>query len=98
MAEISYKYRSKDFGELPVILDHMNIMINFLEDRVQAINNLEMTARQDLAELMLDARDLRVDLVQWCTGNDDREAKRLVYEYLHEHGSRMLVFQAIASE
>ena len=35
-----YKYLREDFGELPVRLEHLTIYLNFLEDRVEAVNCL----------------------------------------------------------
>ena len=82
MSERKYRYRREDFGELPVRLDHMTIRINFFEDRVDAANCLEMTARRDLSEVMLDARELLVHQVEWCRGSDERVAEPLVYQYM----------------
>jgi len=61
-----YKFRREDFGELPVVLHHLNIYLNFLEDRVEAVNCLSMTARERLEELCLDAADLEILRVDWC--------------------------------
>ena len=44
--ERKYKYLREDFGELPVHLEHLTIYLNFLNDRVEATNCLQMTARR----------------------------------------------------
>jgi aminopeptidase N len=76
-----YNYLRSDFGELPVRLEHLDIHINFLEDRVEATNRLQMTAARDLDKIELDARDLEIVSVQWCSGADS-DGVALQYEYL----------------
>ena len=68
--ERKYKYLRDDFGELPVHLEHLTIYLNFLNDRVEATNCLRMTARRDLESIALDACDLEIQSVEWCTGPD----------------------------
>lgn len=70
MSHKRYKFRREDFGELPVILDHLNIYLNFLDNRVEAVNCLSMTAREPLEELRLDAADLEILRVDWCRRKD----------------------------
>ena len=65
-----YKFRREDFGELPVGLQHVNIYLNFCDDRVEAVNCLSMTGREGLEELQLDAADLEILRVDWCPRND----------------------------
>jgi aminopeptidase N len=65
LPDAKYKYLRSDFGELPVRLQHLDIYINFLDDRVEAKNRLEMTAARDLDRLELDARDLEIVGVEW---------------------------------
>ncbi|HMK59847.1 MAG TPA: M1 family metallopeptidase [Dissulfurispiraceae bacterium] len=60
MNERKYKYLRSDFTELPVRLDHMTMFINFFNDRVEAENLLEMTARRDLDRIVLDAKNLLI--------------------------------------
>ena len=55
-----YKYLREDFGEMPLRLHHLTMYINFLDDRVEAENRLEMTAASDLDRIELDVRDLGV--------------------------------------
>lgn len=83
MAEREFKYRREDFGELPVTLHHLTIFLNFLGDCVEAVNCLEMTAREALEELHLDANSLEIRGVEWCTGPEDK-GNPLHYEYLRE--------------
>jgi len=92
MTDRTYKYRREDFGELPVKLDHMTMHINFLADRVEATNCLEMNARIDLDEVVLDARELRIYLVEWCRRPDELkgESKPLAYDFIQEK-NRLIV-------
>ena len=50
-----YKYMKKDFMDLDVSLRHLTIYLNFIGDRVEATNTLEITANKNLKELVLDA-------------------------------------------
>ena len=76
-----FKYLREDFGELPVRLEHLTIYLNFLEDRVEAVNCLRMTARQDLTELELDARDLEIQGVEQCA-SPESDGSPLRYDYI----------------
>ncbi len=88
MPNEKYKYLREDFGELPVHLHHLNIYINFLEDRVEAENCLDMTARHDMDRFELDARDLAIMGVEWCKTS---QGLPLSYEY-HEDRNKLAVF------
>ncbi len=88
--ERKYKYFREDFGELPVHLEHLTIYLNFLNDRVEATNCLQMTARHDLDSIALDACDLEILSVEWCTGPDSA-GDPLHYDYLTQQ-NRLLVF------
>ena len=88
--ERKYKYLRDDFGELPVHLEHLTIYLNFLNDRVEATNCLRMTARRDLESIALDACDLEIQSVEWCTGPDAGGAP-LRYDYLTQE-NRLMVF------
>ena len=69
MNERHYKYRREDFGELPVDLHHLTIYLNFTGDRVEAINRLEMSAKNGCDEIHLDANSLEIISVEWCGSN-----------------------------
>jgi aminopeptidase N len=86
-----YKYLREDFGELPVRLEHLTIYLNFLEDAVEAVNCLRMTARQDLAELELDARDLEIRSVEQCAGPDS-QGSPLRYDYIKSRDKLLISF------
>jgi aminopeptidase N len=88
--ERKYKYLREDFGELPVQLEHLTIYLNFLDDRVEAANCLRMTAARDLDRIVLDACDLEIESVQWCSGPDSAGAP-LRYDYLTGQ-NRLIVF------
>ncbi len=74
MPNEKYKYLREDFGELPVRLEHLDIYLNFLDDRVEAANCLRMTAVQELDRISLDACDLEIVSVEWCSGPDSAES------------------------
>jgi aminopeptidase N len=80
LAERTFKYRREDFGELPVKLNHLTIYINFLPDMVEATNVLDITAKQNLNKVELDARDLKILSVEWVDAADGT-ARGLEYEY-----------------
>jgi aminopeptidase N len=76
-----YKYLREDFGELPIRLEHLDIYLNFFDDRVEATNRLRMTAVRELNEVSLDARDLEILSVEWIPGPDEAE-ESVKYDYL----------------
>ena len=77
MKKHDFRYNRSDFKPLPVELEHMYIYLNFLDGKVEATNTLRITAREPLDSIRLDARDLRVDSVEWVSV----EASRLRYTY-----------------
>ena len=81
MPDEKNKYLREDFGELPVRLEHLDIYLNFLNDKVEAVNCLRMTARLDFDRISLDACDLEIQSVEWCTGPDSA-GDALQYEYI----------------
>src|SRR5512144_1785720 len=80
MEEKRYKYMREDFGDLPVMLDHLTIYLNFVGDYVEAANCLEMTASQTMKELHLDANGIEILKVAWCESRSD-EGIPLDYGY-----------------
>ncbi len=89
MPNEKYNYLREDFGELPVSLNHLTMYINFIEDRVEAENCLEMTARHDLDRIELDAGELDIVCVEWCAG-PETPGTALEYEY-HRKRSKLEV-------
>ncbi len=83
MAGQRFKYRREDFGKLPVILHHLTIYLNFLRDSVEATNCLDMTAKQDIDEIHLDANSLDIIRVEVCT-SPAAQGILLDYEYVRE--------------
>ena len=69
-----YKYMRSDFGRLPVRLLHMDMFLNFIEDRVEVKNALELKANKDIENLVLDADELNIKKITWS-------GKELEYEY-----------------
>lgn len=90
MSEKNYRYRREDFHALPVKLEHMTMYINFFEERVDASNCLSMTARRELSEIALDARDLTVHAVEWCSGPDGDNGTFLPFEYREDQGKLII--------
>jgi len=82
----TYRYRREDFGEMPVTLRHLTIYLNFLENRVEASNRMEMIARWGLSEIRLDARDLEILAVEWLPipSGPEGGGAPLDYEYLRD--------------
>ncbi len=81
MTEKKYRYHREDFSPLPVTLEHMTMYLNFIDERVDATNCLTMTARRELGEIVLDARELTVHSVEWCGDAAGGSAAPLLYEY-----------------
>lgn len=84
MVERHFKYMRQDFGPMPVALEHLEITIEFFEDRVEAGNRLEMIARQAIEQLELDANQLDVLAVTWCEPDTEdryRPGASLAYRY-----------------
>ncbi|MEJ5349066.1 MAG: M1 family metallopeptidase [Desulfosoma sp.] len=65
MPERRFRYQREDFLAFPVTIEHMDMLIRFFEDRVEASNTLYLRALQPLEELALDARDLEMRSVRW---------------------------------
>ena len=83
MTDRRYKYIREDFGELPIKLHHLTIYLNFVGERVEATNCLEMTALQNCRTLQLDANSLDILSVEWCTGLAEKGVP-LHYEYIRK--------------
>ena len=81
MPDEKNRYLREDFGELPVRLEHLDIYLSFLDDKVEATNCLRMTARLDLDRISLDACDLEIRSVELCTSLD-AAGEPLQYEYI----------------
>ncbi len=92
MTEQQYKYRCEDFGELPVKLNHLTIYLNFLGEFVEATNLLDITARQRLEVVELDAKDLEIVRVEWVedTSGSKESFLGLDYDYL-KNKSKLIV-------
>ncbi|MHC1725150.1 MAG: DUF3458 domain-containing protein [Syntrophobacteraceae bacterium] len=90
MPNDKYKYLREDFGDLPVRLEHLTIYLNFFDDRVEAVNCLEMTAKAEFEKLQLDARDLEIQSVELCSG-PEAPGSPLKYEYLVSE-NKLIVF------
>ena len=79
MSQREFKYHREDFGDLAAAIEHLDIYLSFFPDRVEAENTLHLTARRDLTELDLDARDLEIVSVQRLEGGEPLSA---AHEYL----------------
>lgn len=92
MTERIWKYRRQDFGELPVVLHHLNIHLNFLDGVVEASNTLEMTARAPLEQVRLDANSLEVLRVEALPGivGESEPGVLLRYDYEQEKNRLMV--------
>ncbi len=72
-----FRYQRSDFTALPVTLQHADVVLRFLEDRVEGTIDLHLTPRQPLTTIELDARDLTIHRVEWLEAG---EATPLVWE------------------
>ena len=91
-----FKYMREDFGDLPAVLNHLTIYLNFLEDRVEASNLLEMTMVNEGPTLELDADELEIEAVAWASGRPALVAEvnlqPLAYDYLRDRKKLILRF------
>jgi aminopeptidase N len=85
-----YRYLREDFGELPVHLEHLDIYLNFLDDKVEAVNCLRMRAKVDLDRISLDACDLQILGVEW-RADADSPGDALQYELITGQ-NKLIVF------
>jgi aminopeptidase N len=97
MTERKYKYRSEDFGELPVTLRHLTIHLNFTGETVEATNCLEMISRSRLNEITLDANNLEIDRVEWCSGPEEKGSP-LTCEYLRDQNKLKIALPRTVEE
>ena len=81
-----FKYTRDDFSDLPVTLNHMTIYLNFCEGAVLAANCLEMTSLGEMDEIRLDASDLEITGVEWCSGPEET-GDPLDFEYVEDKNS-----------
>ena len=89
-----FRYHRSDFGPLPVRLEHMDISLVFLDDRVEGTNVLRFTAREPLDHLLLDARDLAVHEVRQIGA--DGSATDAAYDVLpDEHKLRVTLAEPV---
>ncbi len=92
MAERHFRYRREDFPELPVKLNHLTIYLDFRADFVEATNCLDITARQPLESIELDANGLEIVGVAWIEDVSDAhgEGTPIDHEY-HRKRNKLLV-------
>jgi aminopeptidase N len=90
-----FKYMRGDFGGMPVVLKHLMIYLNFLEDRVEASNLLDMTARSDCDVVELDADSLEIRAVEWwpVDQGDSKEAKAKPLHYEYQRDRKKLIMK-----
>lgn len=90
MSQRRFRYQREDFFDLPVKLNHLTIYLKFFEDRVEALNCLEMTSRTELSSIELDARELTIHHVRMVDGPDCKEGEQLHYDY-REDDNKLVV-------
>jgi aminopeptidase N len=71
---MKYKYQKKDFLDFPLTQKHLDIHLNFFDDRVEARCTLHLLALEDLTQIKLDAQELKIISVE-------AEGKALEYDY-----------------
>lgn len=60
-----FKYYREDFLPLPVKLEHMQIYLNFMDEKVEGTNILHIQVLKPLDIIELDARDIEVHSVEY---------------------------------
>jgi len=92
LAEQEFKYRREDFTPLPVKLNHLTLYINFLDGFVEVTNLLDITAKEHIRQVELDARDLEILRVEWIGDPADSAAVGQDVPFSHqEHLNRLVV-------
>ncbi len=86
MTSNEFRYHRDDFGPLPVALQHLDIVLNFINGVVRAASVMHLVARETLEELRLDARDIdvlsvacEIGGVSTPTAFDLRRSERALY-------------------
>lgn len=69
-----FKYMRKDFGQLKLKLEHMDIIIKFLEDKVEVENQLQLMALVDSENIELNAKELEINRI-------DEDGTDLTFDY-----------------
>ncbi|UCG13567.1 MAG: DUF3458 domain-containing protein [Deltaproteobacteria bacterium] len=90
MSPKRFKYLREDFGDLPVELNHLTIKLNFYDERVEAENCLEMTAKLALAKIILDANGLEIVRVESVKHGHNSQGEPLEYQY-HQQDNKLVV-------
>ena len=89
MSQPNYKYRREDFGPLPVIVKHLDIYLNFLDNVVEATNLLDLVAAKTLEQIELDAKELKILEVEWVEPGErggTPVSRALDYRYMENEG------------
>ncbi len=83
-----WKYRPEDFGEPPVIVEHMDLQIDIYDDHTRVASRLNFTTRREpLARLTLNAKNLEI-LDVGC------EACGIAWEYDRAHSLLHIIFDS----
>jgi len=72
-----FKYYPEDFGELHVEVEHMDLLFDVHEKETHVSSDLHLVAKNDLKEIVLNAKELEIHAVE-CDSED------LEYEYEKE--------------
>jgi aminopeptidase N len=92
MTDRKYKYHREDFGDLPVTLNHLTMHISFAHGIVEAVNVLDMTARQEMDEITLDAADLDIAVTELVKSPEEPvgSGKELEHSY-HRDKNKLVI-------
>jgi aminopeptidase N len=91
LTEQFYRYRREDFGELPVKLNHLTIYLNFKDDFVDAVNVLDISPKETMDKIELDAKDLEVVKIEWLSDDDRLEGPGAALEFDYRRQDNKLV-------
>lgn len=91
-----FKYMREDFGDLPAVLKHLTIHLDFQDQWVEVGNLLEMQVASECRTLELDADELEIVAAAWAAGaaRPQREEilQSLPYDYQRDRKKLILTF------
>ena len=75
----TFRYNRHDYRRPPVQLTHVDLKLDFFDDRVEGVETLHLTARETLRSVSLDAQALEIGDVQLVNADGTTRALDSVY-------------------
>ena len=76
-----FKYMRDDFKPLPVKLEHLDIYLKFEDQYVEATNTLYMIVKEELSNLVLDAKELEIlQVKELVNKNQEHDPREVFYD------------------